>query len=176
MLARLFPAVEDWQEDPIPNTADTIGITTVTIAGGYVGYMAGDQVVFIGADGRRQKRLVTKVSNTTITLKAPRTWTWWGIVKVALLAAAFGLLMIGCADPPAVEIREKTVPGPAAASVIIKQTEGRIWLWKRPNGSCYMSIDAPGWQTMFVDVSGGPCNEPGVPSVILKQQKPEGGQ
>lgn len=40
---------------------------------------------------------------------------------------------------------------------IIATKAATINLWQRPEGDCYISIKAPGWDLIFIDVSGPVC-------------------
>lgn len=60
-------------------------------------------------------------------------------------------------------------PEEPTAEVVLEKA-GRVRLWKRAKGDCYLSIDVVGWESIYIDVSGPICEKARPNRVELKRQ------
>ena len=97
------------------------------------------------------------------------------MTRRAALLAVLALAACGPSAAPVVwsapvESARSVEPGD---STRIAVWQGNIGLWRRSENACYLSIDVPGYKTMFVDVTGPICTDAHPPTVVIgKDDKP----
>lgn len=73
-------------------------------------------------------------------------------------------------QPRPTVVLNEAAPKAQVATAVVGRYAAEVTVWKKPEGACYVSVDVPGWKTLYLDATGPICDRAKEAQRVIIQQ------